>query len=406
MGFVSLLFASLLSFGHEGSSTGHLPVLADLPSLKALKIPVLVENEAAGVGYAILTPEMESRLHTYSHKLGRCGSYEALSTDQWALSEVFSQMDQLEAQVLKDKNYSAIRFRMAQVEPKAEITSAIDQVQPTEIRKWVEWLSSFPNRYNKAAQPNNHVDQLVAKLNAMKSPSLLPFVVETVSHTSTRQMSIKLRIEGKSRPNEIIVMGGHLDSIAMTGGIFPTEKAPGADDNASGSSSLLEALRIVLQQEQPERTLEFMWYAGEESGLLGSKEIATAYRNQGKDVIAVLQLDMTMFPGSGAFVIGNVEDYTSAWLREKLEAWNQAYLNVQLVKDKCGYACSDHASWYNKSYPTLMPFESTTGSMNRKIHTPQDVISSTSNFEHAAVFSKIAILFAMDLGNSSERQPY
>jgi leucyl aminopeptidase len=151
--------------------------------------------------------------------------------------------------------------------------------------------------------------------------------------------------------------------------------------------------------------VEFFWYAGEESGLLGSAEIAQSYKAENKDVVAVLQLDMTLFPGAGEFVVGNVSDFTSAWLRQYLVALNDAYLQVQLIEDKCGYACSDHASWYRQGYPTLMPFESDTSRMNRKIHTDQDVISPQSSFRHSLVFAKIALAMVMDLGNSTERQP-
>ena len=56
-------------------------------------------------------------------------------------------------------------------------------------------------------------------------------------------------------------------------------------------------MRVVLQSGyQPARTLQFIGYAGEEAGLLGSKEIAQSYAAQGRNVVGALQLDMTACP--------------------------------------------------------------------------------------------------------------
>lgn len=181
--------------------------------------------------------------------------------------------------------------------------------------------------------------------------------------------------------------------------------APGADDNASGSANLIEALRILMTRPQPERTIDIFWYAAEEQGLLGSAEIAKQYKAEKKDVIAVLQLDMTLFPGSGELVIGSMTDFTSAWLRDYLKAVNETYLHARIVEDRCGYGCSDHASWSRQGYPALMPFEATFKASNKNIHTSKDIISPALSFKHSAVYSKIALVMALDLGNSTARQP-
>ena len=209
---------------------------------------------------------------------------------------------------------------------------------------------------------------------------------------------MKVQIQGSIRPNEIIVLGGHLDSINQRGG-----NAPGADDNASGSASLIEAFRVLINQPQTERTIEFFWYAGEESGLLGSAEIAKDYAVNKKNVVAVLQLDMTLFPGSGNRVISSMTDFTAGWLRAYLMSINTTYLNTTIIEDKCGYGCSDHASWFRQGYPTLMPFEAAFDNYNQNIHTARDVIDSKSSIDHAVVFSKIALIMALDLGNSNVR---
>ncbi len=279
-----------------------------------------------------------------------------------------------------------------------------DLADPNSLRETITWLASYPNRYNKSATPNKHVEDLKAKLEAEMTNAKWAFKVDLITHQSTRQNTLRLTIPGKSKPDEVIVLGGHLDSINQS--FFGnSDRAPGADDNASGSANLIEALKILKRADQPERTLEFYWYAGEESGLLGSAEIAKEAKAKSKNVIAVLQLDMTLFPGNGEQVIGLVNDFTSPWLREVLTLINANYVKARIVEDACGYACSDHASWHRQGYHAVTPFEATTETMNRNIHTEKDLIDTKSSFQHSNSFTKLAVLFALVLGNSDLKPP-
>lgn len=377
------------------------PVLADLKLLKEANIPVLYKDEESQVGYAVLNNSAEYKLSELAHAYGRCGNFEALSEIPHDLASVREQIQALN--VYQKRNQTLSFSQVPEMMEKAEISEALMQLNGDKIRGTVEFLSSFTNRYNKAPDANKHIEPFMDRLSEIAKQANYPITIETVDHKSTKQKSVKLTIQGAVRPSEIIVLGGHLDSINGWG-LNP--KAPGADDNASGSASLVEALRVLTMQPQPERTIEFYWYAGEESGLLGSAEIAEAAKQQNKDIIAVLQLDMTMFPGDGVLKIASMTDFTSTWLRDYLVAANKTYFKATIQEDKCGYGCSDHASWYRRGFPTLFPTESKFNSSFDYIHTEKDVISPVMSFEHATLFAKIALMMAMDLGNSTQRQPY
>ncbi len=355
-------------------------------------------HEKTGLGVATITPIMEAKISAGAHLLHKCAGYETISDDSLKRSDgVVKDLDTLAAIIASDAFYLQSPMKKVVVTPKAEIQTAIDEVSAQNLKEWVTWLSSFESRYNRAKDPNVHVVQMQQRIEGLLQGTKWTYKIDLIDHTSTKQKSIRLRLEGTDLKDEVIVMGGHLDSIS---GMFGSGKAPGADDNASGSSNLIEALRIISQRAPTRRSIEFFWYAGEESGLLGSAEIAKKYKADARNVRAVLQLDMTLHPGSGHLVIGNVQDYTTAWLKDYLVDINSTYLKVTLIPDECGYACSDHASWYKNGYPTLMPFEANTETMNSNIHTPKDVINQMSDFEHSAVFSKIAVIFALDLGNT------
>lgn len=380
--------------------------ITSLKLLEQLKIPALAQDRETDIAFTVLSPRDQLRLSDANHRAGKCGGFEAIEEApnttllaQTAKSEIQS----LKNIVLKDRSFKWQNLLgKKSLEKRPEITAALTELKSANIQSNVTWLSSFPDRYNKAANPNVHVVQMEARIKDLMKNYPFPYTLEQVSHRSTRQNSIRLHLEGKTKPSEIIVLGGHLDSINQS---WSDTKAPGADDNASGSSSIFEALRVFITKGQPERSVEFFWYAGEESGLLGSAEIAKNYKSLNKDVIAVLQLDMTLFPGDGELVINNVGDFTSQWLRTYLATINDFYIGARLISDDCGYGCSDHASWYRQGYSTLMPFESSTERYNKNIHSTQDVIDSTSNFNHSLAFSKIALVFAMDLGNSDIRAP-
>lgn len=404
---MTILFAASTTYAHvaplENFETK--PILADLNDLRALNIPVLAKDEGVEVGYAIVTPLMQQRIQARAHTVGKCGGFEDLSQDRMFQAEGFDQMlkDLVKIQEKNDL-YERAPFRVQSFEMNPVIANAVAEVREANLQETVQWLSSFPNRYNRDAQPNKHIAGLKQRLEALLVNAKMPYEISEITHNSTGQNTLRVRLVGSDRPNEIVVLGGHLDSITQSFG--GGKMAPGADDNASGSANLVEALRILSTKAQPKRTIEFFWYAGEESGLLGSAEIAKQYKAEQKDVIAVLQLDMTLFPGSGELVVGSMTDFTSAWLRDYLKTMNDAYIHARIVDDKCGYGCSDHASWHRQGYPTVMPFESSFRGSNKNIHSAKDVISPEMNFKHSAVYTKIALVMALDLGNSDARQPY
>lgn len=83
-----------------------------------------------------------------------------------------------------------------------------------------------------------------------------------------------------------------MDSINLSS---PTSgRAPGADDDGTGTVNLIEALRVLVAAGfTPSTPVEFHWYSGEEAGLLGSQAIATSYSNAGIKVKAFMELDMS-----------------------------------------------------------------------------------------------------------------
>jgi bacterial leucyl aminopeptidase len=115
------------------------------------------------------------------------------------------------------------------------------------------------------------------------------------------QSSIIARFEpfNKSADMPLTVIGAHQDSANYN---FPLLPAPGADDDCSGTVSILEAFRVLANSgfTPLNGPVEFHWYAAEEAGLLGSQAIARYRAEQGVKVGGMLQLDMTAFIAKNA----------------------------------------------------------------------------------------------------------
>jgi len=227
--------------------------------------------------------------------------------------------------------------------------------------------------------------------------------VELVTHPGVNQPSVVLTIQGVTLPDEYIVLGAHLDSIA-SGSSNPNFSAPGADDDASGIASLSNVIQAaMLDGFRPARTVQFMGYAAEEVGLVGSQDIANSYQSAGVDVVAAFQLDMTAYNGS-APDIGLIGDFTDPTLTSFLEDLLDTYQPSAVWNHTaCGYACSDHASWNNAGYPAAFAFESLVGQHNPTIHTTSDVTATFGDTgDHALKFARLAAAFMVETAKSGD----
>jgi len=288
------------------------------------------------------------------------------------------------------------------IDDQTEVNALMPQLQESNIRSTIVKLSTeYKNRYYTTTGGVNSSNDLAATWKALAG-GRTDVTVKQFTHPSWPQKSVILEIKGTTNPGKIVVIGGHLDSTI--GWTNENSIAPGADDDASGVATLQEVMRVLLSSNyKPKRTLQFMAYAAEEVGLKGSQGIATDYRNKDKKVVGVLQLDMTNYQGASSDVT-MITDYTNAAQNKFLKDLAAHYLpSLSVNEDRCGYACSDHASWTNKGYVASFPFEAPMGDDNPYIHTANDTISkSGNNANHALKFAKLALAYAVELGSDGK----
>ncbi len=330
-----------------------------------------------------LLPLLSKFMHS---KFNRCGGFFAHRTRQGAEQDL--------AGPIKATGGPYTIDQQSWVKP------LLSNVKEAEVRSTIESMAGYNNRYYTA-----DTGVAAAKWLASRWQSLAAKIpgakVDLVNHDGWAQPSVVLTIPGGDMAQEIVVLGGHLDSINQWGG--NEARAPGADDNASGIATLTEAIRVLADAGfKPRRTVQFMGYAAEEVGLRGSADIAAQYQKAGKKVVGVVQYDMTGFKGSSEDIF-LLTDNVDADLTQFMGKLIDEYVGVKWSTTECGYACSDHASWTQNGYPSALPFEASFDGMNHALHTENDTLGTIGgSAEHAVPFVKLAIAFASELAKTPQ----
>ncbi|KAF5332142.1 hypothetical protein D9611_008157 [Ephemerocybe angulata] len=276
----------------------------------------------------------------------------------------------------------------------------ISQISLSNMQSYLTNLTAFNNRYYRAttgAQASVWIRDTIAAIAAANPTSGAS--VALFPHSFV-QSSIIAKVPGKNANAPLTIIGAHMDSINSRN---TAGRAPGADDDGSGTVNLMEAFRVLVSSGfQASTPVEFHWYAGEEGGLLGSQDVAKSYKTNGALVKAMLQFDMTAYvaPGSKE-VISLMPDYTNTNLTSFIGALVDNYSTLPwAINGACGYACSDHASWDKQGYPTALPFEGTyPANSNSRIHSDGDTVNVTGfSWSHTLEYTKIAVAYAYELG--------
>jgi len=267
----------------------------------------------------------------------------------------------------------------------------LEKVKQDQLREYLVKLSSnSPHRASRRAGSEisidwtvNTIKAIIAKLPAERQKL---FKIELITITGYVAKSIIVTFQGKVE--ESVIIGAHIDDVG--------HPSAGADDNGSGSVSVLESFRVIAESSYlPNRAILFMFYTAEESGLIGSRQIAQDFKRQNKKVYAVLNHDMVGYhrpntPLQAYMVIPS----TNSALNTFTKALIAEYSGIPVTNYNNGYG-SDHASWNSAGYPA---------SCWKEFYWSPQYHQSTDKVEHisfplVAEFAKIAVAFGVELSH-------
>lgn len=228
---------------------------------------------------------------------------------------------------LIERGTITFRDKVANAAARGAVAAVIYNNQPGLISGTLQARSDIPavgisqedgRRLAEAAQPG---------------PVRMRLLVDTVFETRST-VNVVATKRGTVRPDEIIVVGGHYDSVPLS---------PGANDNASGVAAVLEAARVLAGVPTP-RTVQFALFAAEELGLYGSAAFASERR---AGVVGMVNLDMV---GWGDRLMIGASPGRPDTLVEVAERAAQR-LGIPVARFRSG--ASDHVSFERYGIPTV-----------------------------------------------------
>lgn len=266
------------------------------------------------------------------------------------------------------------------------VQAAVDDVSVEQIYRYADDLYRFGSKH--ITQPGNAraIEYLAATLRSFGyEPELQWFE----PRPGVRTANVIARLRGTVHPDATYVVSSHFDSV---------ERGPGADDDTSGTTALLEAARVLARRPQS-ATIEFGFFTGEEAGLLGSREYVRLAVANGKHIVGALNNDMIGFANDER--LDNTIRYSNAGIRDLQHA--AAFLFTDLITyDSKYYRSTDAAAYYEAygdivggigSYPILG---------NPHYHQAHDVLE-TVNQRLVAAVSGTTVASIMLMASSPSR---
>lgn len=194
----------------------------------------------------------------------------------------------------------------------------LPKIDPAALRATVEKLSSWTNRHTASDRLTEAAAWLAEEFGKIPGAQ-----VETMRYPIRKgprvpedrevvQVLCRLEPTVDALPG-LILMGGHFDTINMSGPADLSLRSPGANDDGSGTAATLEVARAMGHRVR-RHPLLFVAFSGEEQGLNGSTALAARAKAEGWAVDAVLNNDM----------IGNSRNGTGAHDDKRLRVFSEA----------------------------------------------------------------------------------
>src|SRR3954463_7693156 len=188
--------------------------------------------------------------------------------------------------------------------PDAKLRAIVAPVSGAQMKKTIEALVSFGTRHTLSSQtdPKRGIGAALEwtrgefQRYSSDCGNCLTIVEpsETVTGarvpTPTRIRDMVAIQRGTERPNDVVIIQGHIDS-RVTDIMNFTSDAPGANDDGSGTAAVIEAARVLSKHKFP-GTIVYAALSGEEQGLYGGKTLANYAKAQGWNVVTVLNNDI------------------------------------------------------------------------------------------------------------------
>ncbi|KII84088.1 hypothetical protein PLICRDRAFT_95456 [Plicaturopsis crispa FD-325 SS-3] len=234
------------------------------------------------------------------------------------------------------------------------VASIVNNISVSQMRKDIRWLtgedgvSGIVSRHSFSEGSRTAAAWLKDQFEETGAAcELKPFLIGFAPN-------VVCRYPATENTTATVLLSAHYDSR----GSFGSTRAPGGDDDGSGTVSLLGIARTIKRKGLTFRSnVELVAFAGEEQGLYGSKGYSRELREAGANITVMIQADMLAYhaPGEPAQLglpatIGTTEV-------TQLVANASAIYSPELKVGFTSACCSDHQSFHEQGFPATQVFE-------------------------------------------------
>ena len=205
--------------------------------------------------------------------------------------------------------------------------------------------------------------------------------------------------------SEFIVIGAHYDHIGIVALKNGDGIANGANDNASGTITVLELARYFGSHKPPARSLIFAFFSAEERGLLGSKHLASKLKERDLDLYTMLNFEMTGVPMTGRKYLIYITGYQRSNLAEVVNGYGGDDLVGYLpaAKEYNLFQRSDNYAFYQEFGVPSHTFSTFDFENYQYYHQPGDE-ASRMDFQHMTRVVNRVIPAIQGVANEAEQK--
>ena len=186
--------------------------------------------------------------------------------------------------------------------------------------------------------------------------------------------------------NEYLVVGAHYDDIGILAPVNGDAIANGANDNASGTTTVMELAKYFGKEKTNKRSIIFALFSAEEKGLLGSKHLAEKLKADDLELYVMLNFEMVGVPMVDkdhlvyvtGYELSNVAEVSNTYAKEKVVGFLPKAKEFNLFKRSDNYAF--HTA-FNVPSHTYSTFDFTNFDHYHKVGDENEEI----DYEHMAV---------------------
>lgn len=256
-------------------------------------------------------------------------------------------------------------------------------------------------------------EQPKKKLMKKIKPSTITYKATTDIKTIRTENVLGL-LEGTDKKDEILIVSAHFDHVGIVQDSVGDGVYNGADDDGSGTVAVMELAKIFAEAKKaghgPRRSILFMTFTGEESGLLGSDFYSRHPIFPLKNTVADLNIDMigrrdAKHAQSAPYVYVIGADKLSSALNNISETTNKTYTNLEFdytyndpAHPENLYYRSDHWNFAKRNVPIIFYFDG----IHEDYHQPSDEVEKIE-FDLLAKRTQCVFYTAWEIVNREER---